>query len=276
MLNTLFGSLYGLVIAAVAMAASSALAAPPAGPITHKCTSPVSAAKLQEKIDAAQEGDVIEVTGDCVGFNYLIAINDLTFRGVDGATLTGDGLAPAISIIADRVSVENWAGIDGGASNGIVVRASGSATVSDIGMIEGNIGIIALQSAFAEVEGSTIQASQDGVLVQFSGSVKLTDNTISFNGRDGVLVVTSGTAEIAAGNNISNNGRYGVIASSAQVGFTRGTSTVQNNTSADIACRSYSRIHVIEVAQITSSTKTLSPSLCVVFTIPNGLSIWSF
>lgn len=276
MLNALFGSVYIMVTSVFVMAASSAIAAPPAGSITHKCTSPVSAAKLQEKIDAASEGDVIEVTGDCIGFNYVIATDGLTFRGVDGATITGDGLAPAISIIADRVLVENWASIDGSASNGIVVRASGSATVSDIGMIAGNIGIIILQSAFAEVEGSTIQAGQDGVLVQFGGSVKLAGNTISFNGRDGVLVVTSGTAEIAAGNDISNNGRYGVIASSAQVGFTRGTSTVQNNTSADLACRSYSRIHVIEVAQITSSTKTLSPSLCVVFTIPNGLSIWAF
>lgn len=275
MFKALFGSTSVFVISVFAMVASSAMAAPPAGPITHKCTSPVSAAKLQEKIDAAHAGAVIEVSGDCIGFNYLIAIDDLTFRGIDGATITGDGLAPAISIIADRVLVENWAGIDGSASNGIVVRASGSATVIDIGMIAGNIGIIVLQSAFAEVEGSTIQAGQDGVLVQFGGSAKLAGNTISFNGRDGVLVVTSGTAEIAAGNDISNNGRYGVIASAAQVGFTRGSSTVQNNTSADLACRSYSRIHVLQVAQISSSTKSLSPSLCVVFTIPNGLSIWA-
>ena len=274
-LSAAVGLAFGVALLFVGLLASTAIAAPPSGPTTHKCTSPISAAKLQEAIDAAQEGDVIEVTGNCVGFNYLIATDDLTLRGVDGATITGDGLAPAISIIADRVAIEDWAGIDGGVANGIVVRASGSATVSNVSLIEGLEGIVVTQSAFAEVNDSDIQADQDGVLVQFGGSVRLADNTISFNGRDGVLVVTSGTVEIADGNTINNNGRWGVLASSGQVGFTRGTSTVQSNATADLACRSYSRVHVIQVAQITSSTKTLDPSLCIVFTIPNGLSIWA-
>lgn len=275
MFRALTGSTLVFAISVFALAASSAMAAKPGGPTTHNCTSQISAAKLQEKIDAAAAGDVIEVSGDCAGFNYSIVTDDLTLRGVAGATITGDGLAPAVSIIADRVAIEDWAGIDGGVANGILVGASGSATVSNISLIEGLNGVVVTQSAFAEVEDSAIQADRDGIIALSGGSVKIAATDISFNGRDGVLVVTSGTAEIAAGNTINNNGRFGVLASAAQVGFTRGTSTVQNNPAGDLACRSYSRIHVNQVAQIASSSQNLSPSLCVVFTIPNGLSVWA-
>jgi hypothetical protein len=83
--NLAFGLAFGAVLLFLGLLVSSAFAAPPSGPTTHKCTaSPVSAAKLQEVLDAADEGDEIEVTVDCVGFNYVITTHGLTLRGRDG------------------------------------------------------------------------------------------------------------------------------------------------------------------------------------------------
>ena len=78
MFKALFGSASIFVIAVFAMVASSAIADPP----LNKCVG------LQAAIDAASDGDVIKVKGDCVGTNYVIATNGLTLRGIANATLT--------------------------------------------------------------------------------------------------------------------------------------------------------------------------------------------
>ena len=98
-----FGLTFGAVLLFVGLLASSAFAAPP-GSKVHKCTpNQLSAAKLQVLINAADEGDVVEVEGDCVGFNYLITTDGLTLRGIGNARITGDGAAPAITITGHQV-----------------------------------------------------------------------------------------------------------------------------------------------------------------------------
>ena len=179
MLKSLFsfaiGLAFGAVLLFVGVLASAAFAAPPGGPITHICTaSPLSAAKFQEKIDAANEGDVVEAEGDCVGFNYVITADSLTLRGIDGGTITGDGLAPAITIAgAHKVTIEGWAVIDGGAARGIRVLAGGSAVVRDILLITGRQGFVVTEASFVEMINSKfVDATDNGFVASLNISAR--------------------------------------------------------------------------------------------------------
>ena len=85
-----FGLTFGAVLLFVGLLASSAFAAPP----FISCNG-AGAEKLQAEIDAASEGDVLEVKGDCAGVNYVIATNGLTLGGharLEGSDVSGNNI----------------------------------------------------------------------------------------------------------------------------------------------------------------------------------------
>jgi len=258
MFRALLGSAAVFVIPVFTMVASSAMAAPP--PISHNCTNAVTSAKLQDKIDKAIEGDVIEVSGNCVGFDYVLAKDRLTFRGDGIATITGTGAAPAITITHDQATVEGWALIDGGINHGIVVRASGSALVRDISIIAGEDGIQVIESAAVEVSNVSINANNAGIFAISNGSAVISDTDISGNPNDGVVAAGGGSVRFAGGNTIENNGDFGVIVAAGQARFD-GTNTVQGNR-VDLDCRQFARVFITQ--SITSSSRNLSSRDCAV------------
>lgn len=258
MFKVLLSSAAVIVIFVFAMVASAAFAAP--GITTHNCTNAITSAHLQDKIDNADEGDVIEVSGDCVGADYVIAGDSLTLRGVGGATITGTGAAAAITITHDHATVEGWALIDGGIDHGIVVRASGSALVHDISVIAGEDGIQVIQSASVEVSNVSIDANDDGIFAASNGSALISDTDISGNPDDGVVAAGGGQVTLAGGNTINNNGDFGVIVAAGQAAF-NGANTVEGNR-VDLDCRQFARVFITQ--SIKSSSRDLSSRDCVV------------
>lgn len=253
MRNALIHTAVCLLIAGSFAIAPGAIAAPPGGVTSHKCTSAVSAAKLQEKIDAASEGDVIEVSGDCLGFNYTIATDKLTLRGVDGATITGDGLAPAITVAADRVVIADWAAIDGATNVGVSVGRSGSAEISNVGALTGSNGVLVTESAFANIVGSHLSdntAASAALLVSLGGHARVQDTEVSGNNRRGIVIVNTGTAHIAGGTTINDNREEGIFILHGSLLLDGADNYLQGNATAalvgdrDINCFNYSRITV--------------------------------
>jgi hypothetical protein len=256
--KSLFGLTLAVAFTAVSIFSTQAMAAPP--PINHNCTNAVTSAKLQEKIDKAVEGDVIEVTGDCIGVDYVMARDRLTLRGIDGATITGTGASPAITVTHDETIIEGWDLIDGGINHGVVVRASGSALVRDILVISGVNGVQVIDSSFVEVDNVAIQVTGDGIAAISNGSAVIRNTDISDNPDDGVVAAGGGQVSLAGGNTIENNGDFGIIVAAGQANID-GSNTVQGNR-IDLDCRQFSRVRVVQ--SITSSTDILRSSDCEV------------
>lgn len=278
MFKELFGTTAVFVIPVFAMLASSAIAAPPGEPTSHKCTNPSTSAKLQDKFDAADEGDVVEVEGDCVGFNYLITTDGLTLRGIDGAEITGDGMAAAITIMSHQVTIEDWAVIDGGAEDGIFVRQGAAALLRNITLITGEDGILVAGAAFAEVNNSNVVgAADDGIVAFQNGTVLIRDSDISNNGRFGVAAFSGGAVNINGGNTINNNDREGLFAAGGQLHvaafFGGRDNTVQNNDLGevvilnrnDIGCSSFARLRVADLIKSTTHGVTYNGSCAMPF-----------
>ena len=225
---------------------------------------------IQARIDEGIENRVIEVDGDCEQ-NVVVDVNGVTINGGDIATITGDGLTPAITITANEVAIEHWAEIDGGLEDGIVVHAGGSAVVRDINLITGEDGVVVTEAAFVEINHSNVfEADDQGIVASQSGGAKIIDTTTTFNTNDGVLAVSGGSVNIAGGNTINNNGRFGLFAAGSQYEI-RGANTIQDNAEFDIRCAAYSRVIVID--SITSTTQEDSTTSCVLFGL-NGIPIF--
>jgi hypothetical protein len=235
------------VIALMTIFASSALAGPPTGPRQVNCLDD----NLQEEIDESETNDVLEVTGDCDG-SVVIPIDGLTLRALAGATLTGDGANPAISITGNRVTVEDWALIDGDTADGIVVGASGSAQIQDISLVEGNDGIVVTNAASAEIDNVLdIDATDDGIFATLNGVAIITNTNSSNNGGDGLVIGGGGAVHLAGGNTVNSNGRYGIFTSGGQLQIS-GSNTVDGH-GVDVWCTAFSRI--IPRQKLTSTTK---------------------
>lgn len=238
--------------------ASSVLADPPTGPRQIDCPD-----NLQEEIDESETNDVLEVTGDCIG-SIVVSIDGLTLRALAGATLTGDGVTPAISITGNRVTIEGWSLIDGITADGIVVGASGSAQVRNITLIKGNDGIVVTDAASVEIDNvSDIDATDDGIFAVFNGVALITNTNSSDNGDDGVVVGAGGVIALNGGNTINNNSRYGIFASGGQVRI-GGANTIQGNSNYDVRCTGFTRILVTQTLSSSSSQELVEPGLCFV------------
>lgn len=270
MLKTILSSASVIVIPLFAMVASGAIAAPP-GPLPHKCSNPVQSAILQEVIDDADEGDVIEVEGDCVGFNYVIATDGLTLRGVDGATQTGDGLASAITVKADDVIIEDFDEIDGAASTGIFVTAAGSASIHDIGLVTGGDGISIIEGAYANIKNVLVSGTaDDGIVLATNGTARIENTEILGVPDDGLLVISGGAVNFVGGNTIHFSGDKGLLASGGQLQIS-GANTIENNTGGDIQCVGFSRIAVVDSVTSATHIGIISPSSCALALIGGPL-----
>lgn len=260
MFKVLLSSAAVIVILAFAMVASAAFAA--SGITNHNCTNAITSAHLQDKIDNAAEGDVIEVSGDCIGADYVIAGDSLTLRGVGGATITGTGAAAAITIAgADKVTLEGFAVVDGDANDGILVNAGGAAVVRDIPLITGEDGVV-VSGGFLEVNNSNVVgADDDGILAVQNATLLIRDTDVSGNGDDGVIAASGSVVHFNGGNTVNNNGGDGLLVSIGNAQF-NGTNTVQDNSDIDINCFGFSRILVFQ--SVTSSSRNSRARDCLV------------
>lgn len=275
MLRSLLGSAVIFVVPVFTVVASSAIAAPM--PTKHNCTNEMTSAKLQDKIDKAAEGDVIEISGDCTATNYIIATDGLTLRGIDGATITGDGGAPAFTVAADKVTIEGWAEIDGGVAPAISILRSGSAVVRDINLISGDDGVLVGGAAHVEINNvSSIATADNGVIAYMNGAALIIGTNISGNGDAGVFAFGGGAVHLRGGNTINDNGRYGLFASGSQIQVDDvfGDNIVTGNSEFDIRCVSYSRIAIVDPIKSTTQQIRQSIGACALFAAPPNTFIF--
>jgi parallel beta-helix repeat protein len=227
---------------------------------------------LQGGIDALADGDVLLVTGACVGATVPATKVKVVIDGQKLATVNG-----IINVLGREVTIKRFT------VNGAVFLLRGATAVVHNNTIEavadGGIGV--LNNSFARItkntvenqpgagcailvnEGSgarigfigpgdpaptpnTIQNNQgSGICVLRGANASIVGNTISGNGGDGIFVGRGSYAEIA-GNTLNTNGGNGINAvgaSGLDLGRDTGTgitdvpnSTTVNNLAAGIAC----------------------------------------
>jgi len=170
------------------MASLVAAPAPGAGADTIQVTCPPD--DLQAEIDAADPGDVLEITGNCMpsaGTSFVVD-KDLTLRGTPAATLTGNN-ERVLEIAGGSVEVEhltitggNSSDIGGGILNGGALTLTGS-SVSDNNATSFGGGIYndggTLVVTTSTVNGN--DGSFGGGILNVDGAVTLVDTVVSGN-----------------------------------------------------------------------------------------------
>lgn len=246
MFKKLIGTTSVLFISVFAMAGSSAFADPP----HTNCNT------LQATIDAASDGDVINVKGHCNGHSYVIATNGLTLRGQGIAKITGDGTAPALTITGHQVTVENFNLIDGDGDNGIVVSANGSANILDIASIKGFRSVLVIESAYANIVDSSLSNNLIGdtaLVVSLGGHARLESSDVSGNNRRGIFIGNGGSMQLGSDNTINGNGEeaimilYGLLAMTGTNNIASGNATKFLPGDNDVNCFNFSRIFIVNL-----------------------------
>lgn len=184
------------------------------GPKTHKVNCDKKKQTIQKKVDKANPGDVIEVSGDCRE-NIIIENNRITLRAVAGATLTAanpDGTTIRVRGLNTRIL--DFASISEG-RNVIIVERGASALIQSNTIEDGRRGIRVHQGAYASIVGNIIQnndvsGGRDGIAVVQLASADIVSNTITRNGGNGILVGDGSAADIDD-NTITDNVSNGIL-----------------------------------------------------------------
>jgi parallel beta-helix repeat protein len=187
-------------------------------PVT--CTNP---GDLQAAVLAAEEFDVLQVTGACR--ETFLSINSnrngLTLDGLGAATIQdiqpGGAGAAAITVRgAHEVRIQGFSNIFSNTTDGlgVFVVDGGSASILNNTITTNFIGIQVSRSSQATIAGNTLTGNSDtGISIADSSSVRIglggPANTI----QDSVtgIQVTRGSSARIVGNNISNHDVDGVL-----------------------------------------------------------------
>jgi parallel beta-helix repeat protein len=169
--------------------------------------------RIQTALDAANDGDVIQVSGNC-NENVVIDKNRLRLEAVAGATLNGPNVNdPTIAVKGLNVEIRGFASISGGRST-IRVEGGGSAVIEQNILQNSLRGILVIQSSYARIENNTIQnhagPSSIGIEVRQSSAADIFFNTIQNNQLSGIQISDGSAADIDE-NNILNNGSFGIL-----------------------------------------------------------------
>ena len=144
---------------------------------------------IQAAVDAAAEGDTIEVSGTCNNQTVTIEKDRITLDGLGSAQIIGPvGNRNMISVRGSNVAIQNFAALTGD-RNTIRVEKGGTALIDNNNIINsGRTGIRVSGSSYARIEnGNVISGSGSmGIAVTRSSSAQIYDNTLTQN-RNGIL-----------------------------------------------------------------------------------------
>lgn len=221
----------------------------------------------------------ITVTGAC-NESVSIFTDDVVLNGSGTASIVGDGSSAAIDIAADRIVIADWASVEGGASFGIRVGGSGSATISNVASIKGSRGVLVTESAFANIVDSSLSNNQtgspgDGLFVQLGGNAALQGSSFSGNNARGILIVNTGSVSPMSDNSIDGNDSDGIriLHGALTIRSDGANNTVSGNGVVtgleDVRCFNFSRIFVGTSLANTGGTSVISN--CIVATVGGPL-----
>lgn len=168
--------------------------------------------KVQDELDDAEDGDVIEVSGTCVE-NITINKNRITLEGQPGATLTAAvDEGSTITVQGLNTNISGFSSISGSGITSVINVQRGSSVEIQGNTIENGVGfgIIVNSSAYARILGNTIQNNDiAGINVRQSASADILSNTVTGTRRQGIIVSAGAEADIDD-NVITNNGGDGI------------------------------------------------------------------
>ena len=211
---------------------------------------------IQEALDDAVGGDVIEVQGPCIE-NVTVRGFNITLRGLTGASITAaDATKDVIRVRGIDIKIEDFDLVTGGiigGENGISVLRASSAVITN-NNVDGaaNHGIVANRSSFAKIEDNIVTDSgKIGIKVMKSGSADIIGNDVSGTKGafgHGIHINLGGSADLE-GNTSSDNGGDGLRVQNTSAVRLRITANVfKNNGGFGIKCRTNSSVDV-SVAQ---------------------------
>ena len=187
---------------------------------------PADYTSIQAAIDAAQDGDVIEVQSGIYYENVDIN-KPLTLRGLGMPTVDAGGKVSAIDLSADGITLEGFVATNGNTGIGIT---------SDYNIIRGNnahanrfYGIFLYESSNNNIEGNNVSCNyDDGIgLDKRSNNNTIKGNDASYNYCDGISLKKSGNNSLE-GNRINyNEGRGVKLYSSSNNNIRLSASTLQ-------------------------------------------------
>lgn len=190
-------------------------------------------ASIQEVIDAAVPGDLIEVQSGTYSENVNVT-KQLTLRGVDTGAGTpvvdADHNGCAITLLADGIVLE---GIDVRTSfiEGTISDWAGIKVVSNNNTIIGNTvnrnqNGIEVSSTYNMIINNTVKDNANGILLTNSGSNTISGNIVTYN--EYGIRLKSSSDNFVADNNLSGN-IYGLLLNSSDDNTISGNNANDND-----------------------------------------------
>jgi parallel beta-helix repeat protein len=162
-------------------------------------------AKIQEAINAASEGDTIQVGAGTYQENLTI-IKRLTLQGEGKDKVTIQG---TVTILSTKLVTLSGFTVKGG--QGVQIEDSTTIVLSDNAFVESTVEGLLARSSSVTVRGNLISRNKShGLLLAFGSRALITGNTITSNGGDGVTIRAS-QADLSD-NIVRDNGGCGVRA----------------------------------------------------------------
>jgi parallel beta-helix repeat protein len=163
-------------------------------------------AKIQEAINAASEGDTIQVGAGTYQENLTI-IKRLTLQGEGKDKVTIQG---TVTILSTKLVTLSGFTVKGG--QGVQIEDSTTIVLSDNAFVESTAeGLLARSSFTVTLRGNLISRNKShGLLLAFGSRAIITGNTITSNGGDGITIRAS-QADLSD-NIVRDNGGCGVRA----------------------------------------------------------------
>jgi parallel beta-helix repeat protein len=162
-------------------------------------------AKIQEAINAASEGDTIQVKAGTYQENLTI-IKRLTLQGEGKDKVTIQG---TVTILSAKLVTLSGFTVKGG--QGVYIEDSTTVVFSDNAFVESTVEGLLARSSSVTVRGNLISRNKShGLLLAFGSRALITGNTITSNGGDGVTIRAS-QADLSD-NIVRDNGGCGVRA----------------------------------------------------------------
>jgi nitrous oxidase accessory protein NosD len=147
-----------------------------AATIPANCTG--TGTPVQNAVNAAQPGDVVAVSGDCV--ESVLVRNEKQRVVIDGggsATVTAPpGGNPAFNVRGKGIAVRNFANIEANGNYVIHVNRGSNAVIHNNNTIQGpsgSIGVRVDQLAFAIITGNTISGNNTSIWVAEQSSARI-------------------------------------------------------------------------------------------------------
>ena len=150
------------------------------------CASGCSFSKIQEAINAAAEGDTIQVRAGTYAENLQIS-KRLTLQGESRDKVTIQGTVAILS--TKLVSISGFT-VKGG--QGVLIEDSTTIVLSDNAIVESVLEGLLSRSSSITVRGNLISKNKShGILLVLGSKALITGNTITNNGGDGINVAAS-------------------------------------------------------------------------------------